>query len=154
MAVTVVTWGVTPTDVLNVTGETATVADIAKADSIVSIVANRTASASGGMGARDLHWVQVAICWQAAWIPTQPDLVGRNDAESITQDGLSVQSRAKWAKYLAPLAARALKNLSSKGARTDAVEPMSVPTGLGGAAFFLTEEGDQFSTGWEELDIT
>lgn len=153
MAVTVVSWGVTPTDVQNVTGASATAADIAMSDSIVTIVANRSAAASGGMSARDIMWVQHAICWQARWVEGQPDLLSRNQFDLLTQDGLSVQTRAQWAKYLAPLAARALRNLSSKGARTDAVEPISVPTGLAGAAFFLTEEGDQFSSGWEELPI-
>lgn len=154
MAMTVVSWGVTVTDVLNVTGQAVTVANVAMADSIVSIVANRTAAASGGLSARDINAIQVAVCWQAAWIPSQPDLAGRNQFDSLSQDGLSVQTSAQWAKYLAPLAARSLRNLSSKGARTDAVEPIHVPTGLGGAAFFLTEEGDQFSSGWEELKIT
>lgn len=153
MAVTVVSWGVTPTDVTNVTGASATAANIAMADSIVTIVANRSASASGGMSVRDINWVQHAICWQARWLAGQPGMETRNEFESMSQDGLSVQSRAQWSKYLAPLAARALRNLSSKGARTDAVEPISVPTGLGGAAFFLTEEGDQFSSGWEDMPI-
>jgi hypothetical protein len=153
MAVTVVSWGVTPTDVANVTGASAAASDILMADAIVTIVANRSAAASGGMSVRDIMWVQHAICWQARWIPGQPDLHQRSQFDSLTQDGLNVQTRAQWAKYLAPLAARALRNLSSKGARTDAVEPISVPTGLGGAAFFLTEEADQFSSGWEELPI-
>lgn len=153
MAVTVVSWGVTPSDVTNVTGASATTGEIAMADSIVTIVANRSAAASGGMSVRDITWIQHAVCWQARWVRTQPDLVGRNQFDSLTQDGLTVQTRAQWAKYLAPLAARALRNLSSKGARTDAVEPIHVPTGLAGAAFFLTEEGDQFSSGWEELPI-
>jgi hypothetical protein len=153
MAVTVVSWGVTPTDVTNVTGASATAAQIAMADSIVTIVANRSAAASGGMSVRDIMWVQHAICWEARWLAGQAGVEARNQFDSLTQDGLSVQTSAQWAKYLAPLAARALRNLSSKGARTDAVEPISVPTGLGGAAFFLTEEGDAFSSGWEELPI-
>jgi len=153
VAVTVVSWGVTPTDVQNVTGASATATQIAMADSIVTIVANRTAAASGGMSPRDITWVQHAVCWQARWLAGQAGVEIRNEFDSLTQDGLSVQTSAQWAKYLAPLAARALRNLSSKGARTDAVEPISVPTGLGGAAFFLTEEGDQFSSGWEDLPI-
>jgi hypothetical protein len=153
MAMTVVTWGVTPTDVQNVTGASASTSYIAMADSIVSIVANRTAAASGGMSARDINAIQVAICWQARWIPTQPDLFGRQQFDSVAQDGLSVTSSAEWAKYLAPIAARSLKNLSGKGARTDLVLPRDVPTGDIGAAFFLTDDGDAFSEGWEPLPI-
>jgi hypothetical protein len=154
VAVTVNTWGITPTDVANVTGASASTTYIAMADSIVSIVANRTAAASAGMSARDIQAIQVAICWQARWIPTQPDLVGRSQFDSLSQDGLSVQSRAQWAKYLAPLAARSLKNLSHKGARTERVADLDIPQGLSGPAFFLTETGDYFSGGdWEELPI-
>lgn len=153
MAVTVNTWGVTPTDVVNVTGASATAATIAMADSIVSIVANRTAAASGGMSARDINAVQVAICWEAVWIPSQPGLAGRVEFSSLTQDGVSIQQSAQWAKYLAPLAARSLRNLSSKGARTEAMAPIGVPQGLSGPAFFLQDEGDFYSDGWEELPI-
>lgn len=152
MAVTVTTWGVTPVDVANVTGASATAEYIAMADSIVSIVANRTAAASGSMSARDVNAIQVAICWQARWIPTQPELHGRAQFDSITQDGLSVQVRAQWAKYLAPLAARSLRNLSSKGPRAEAVAPIGVPAGYG-AAFFLNDEGDWYEDDWEELPI-
>jgi hypothetical protein len=156
MAMTVVTWGVTPTDVQNVTGASATAANIAMADSMISTYANRTAAASGGMGARDIFWIQSAICWQARWIPTQPALEGRNQFDSLSQDGMSVQSAAQWAKILAPMAARALKNLSNKGSKTDVVDPVEVPTGTAGAAaaLFLTDDGDFFSDGWEPLHIT
>lgn len=153
MAMTVVSWGVTPTDVANVTGASATAEYIAMADSIVSTYANRTAAASGGMSARDIHAVQSAICWQARWIPTQPDLIGRNQFDMLTQDGLTVQSSAQWAKVLAPLAARALKNLSTKGRRSERVLPLGAPSGAG-AAYFLTDDGDELGgQGWEELPI-
>ena len=104
------------------------------------------------MSARDVTWVQHAVCWQARWIPTQPELVGRNQFDSLTQDGVSVQSSAEWAKYLSPLAARALRNLSSKGPRAEQVAPIGVPAGYG-AAFFLNDEGDWYEGDWEELPI-
>jgi hypothetical protein len=152
MAMTITTWGVTPTDVLNLTGASATASDIAAADAIVSIVANRTSAASGGMSSRDIYAIQAAICWQVRWIPSQPDLVGRNEFQSLSQDGMSVQTSAQWAKYLAPLAARSLRNLSTKGARTELILPADLPTGDAGRALFLMDEGDDWSD-WEDLPI-
>jgi len=141
-------WGVSTADVLATTGETATTAQVAAADSVVSIYVNRQSSASASMSARDLGWIRTAIAWQTPWQAGQAGFTTRSQFDSVSQDGLSVQSSAEWAKMLAPMAARALKNLSWKGSRTQRTPNVSVPTGLG--VDFVLEASDQRSE-WEPL---
>jgi hypothetical protein len=141
-------WGVSTADVLATTGASATTAQIAAADSIVTIYVNRDSSASGSMAPRDLASIKAAVAWQAAWMLSQPNLAGRSQFDNLSQDGLSVSSSAEWAKILSPIAARSLKNLTWKGSRTLRTPNVSVPTGLG--ADFVLETSDGWSR-WEEL---
>ncbi len=143
------TWGVTPSDVQNTTGATVDASAVAQADAVVTIYANRTPSASGALSARDLYWVRSAIAWQAAWMVQQPNYVGRNQYDSLSQDGLSTQSTAEWAKVLAPLAARSLKNVSWKGSRTIRTPSAALPVGVAGLDFTM-ETSDPWSD-WEPL---
>lgn len=154
MAVEVLTWGVEPSDVANITGASASTSDILAGDSIVTLfTGGRTPAASGAMSPRDIRHIQVAVCWQARWLAGNPNWQARNEFQTLTQDGLSVQSSAQWSKVLAPLAARSLRNLSWLGPRAELPTPMGTPSGLG-PAFFLTDEGDYFGTDWRPLDIT
>jgi len=142
-------WGVTISDVLNATGETVVAKDLLQADAIVTIYVNRTPAASGGISNRDLTWVNTAICWQAAWIAQNVAVSGRSQYDSLSQDGLSVASTAEWAKILGPIAARALKNLSWKGSRTNRVPGADFPRG--GFVFdFELEQSDRY-TDWAPL---
>jgi hypothetical protein len=141
-------WGVSVADVLATTGSTVTTAQVAAADSVVSIYVNRTSTASASMSARDLGWIRTAIAWQAPWQADKADMATRSQFDSVSQDGLSVTSTAQWAKVLAPLAARALKNLSWKSSRTIRTPNVSVPTGMG--VDFLLESSDERST-WETM---
>jgi hypothetical protein len=140
-------WGVSTSDVLATTGTTATTEQVAAADSVISIYVNRQSSASASMSARDLGWIRTAIAWQTPWQAAQ-SLTTRSQFDSVSQDGLSVSSSAEWAKVLAPLAARSLKNLSWKGSKTLRTPNVSVPTGLG--VDFLLESSDARST-WETM---
>jgi hypothetical protein len=141
-------WGVLPADVLATTGASATTAQVVAADAVVSIFINRQSPASASMSARDLATIRSAIAWQTPWQAAQPDMTTRSQFDSISQDGLSVQTSAQWAKILSPIAARALKNLSWKGSRTQRTPNVDVPVGLG--ADFLLETSDGWST-WEPL---
>ena len=141
-------WGVLPADVLATTGASATTAQVAVADSVISIYVNRQSSASASMSARDLATIRTAIAWQTPWQAAQPDMTTRSQFDSVSQDGTSVQSSAQWAKVLAPLAARALKNLSWKSSRTLRTPNVDVPTGLG--ADFLLETSD-WNDRWSPL---
>jgi len=141
-------WNVTPADVLATTGATVTTESVAVADGMVTIYVNRTSEASASMSARDLGWIRQAIAWQAPWAAAQPDLTTRSQFDSLSQDGLSVQTAAEWAKLLHPMAARALKNLSWKASRTQRTPNASVPVGLG--LDFAMEQSDRFSD-WTPL---
>lgn len=142
-------WGITISDVANQTGVTVTAAELAQADGIITIYLNRTPDASAGISARDLSWIGAAIKWQAAWITSQADVTGTAQYDSLTSDGLSVTSTAEWAKVLAPLAARSLKNLTWKGSRTTLVPGTRVQRGAF-AYDFSVETSDEVST-WRAL---
>ena len=105
-------------DVSAITGATVTAEQLAQAEAVVDVYSNRTPAASAEMSARDLFFMKRATCWQAAWQSRQPAYADRNSTASVAQDGLSVAYAAEWQVSLAPLAARALKNLSWKASRT------------------------------------
>lgn len=72
---------------------------------------------------RDLRWLRMAVAWQAVWVDEHPDLLTRDLTTSESADGQS----ATWGpdgQILAPLAKRALRNLSWRGTR-------SIEIGLG-----------------------
>ena len=142
------TWGVTLSDVLNTTGVSASAADLAQADSIITIYINRTPDASAGISGRDLTWIRAAIQWQAAWVNGNPDTAGTSQFDSYSSDGLSIQTTAEWAKVLAPIAARSLKNLTWKGTRTQRTPSVSRPRGF--AYDFGNETSDDVSD-WQRL---
>lgn len=66
---------------------------------------------------RDLRWLKAAVAYQAGWMESQPDLFDRNDVTNISQDGVGVQYTVS-GLTLAPLARRALNNLSWFGSRS------------------------------------
>lgn len=139
-------------DVADTTGVTVDLADLAQAQSAVEIYANRTYDATGGFTARDLGWLKRAVCWQAAWQSQQYGYAARQSASSVSTDGQSVQRDAGSDVTLAPLAARALRNLSWKGARTVRTPRVELPRGLTEAgAHFLDEAFDEATAGWKAL---
>lgn len=140
----------TAANVLALTGKTVTDQVVLEASAVIDIYANRTEAASGGMSARDLGWLQRATAFQAAWMPLQPGFHQRNAYEQITQDGMQIIYGKEWQISLAPLAARALKNLSWKASRTVAVVSMRSPEGYRGD--FLDEASDPYDT-WELFSI-
>lgn len=118
-------WGVTPQHVKDKTDIDVDLIDVSMASDTVDIYSNRTEAASGAMKARDIHWIRTAIIWQAAWLIQQPDYTGRQNVDAIQQDGQNIHyapnpsmEGKEYAVTLAPLAARALKNLSWKSSRT------------------------------------
>lgn len=147
------TWA-TVADVATVTGKTVTQADIAAASDIIDIYANRTEAASATMGARDLHWLGRATIWQAVFYAEQPGLTTRQIVATHKQDGVEVDHAGRaftpreYPVILAPLAARALRNLSWKGSRTLRTPPIATP--LGSRIDFTQEANDQFAN-WNNL---
>lgn len=129
------TWATTA-DVQNITGETVTEAQLLQAEAVVEIYANRsTVLDTDSLSARDLDTLKKATCWQAAWQPQQPGYTGRQDVQEMQQDGARLtlgsapRGGAGHTVTLAPLAARALRNLSWKGDRSLRRRSVRYPTG-------------------------
>lgn len=140
----------TAANVLALTGQTVTDQTVAEASAVITIYANRTESASASLSPRDLGWLQQATAFQAAWMPLQPGFHQRNSYEQITTDGTQVIYGKEWQISLAPLAARALKNLSWKTNRTVELVNMRTPEGYRGD--FADEASDPY-TAWETFSI-
>lgn len=145
------TWGVTPAIVLEATKATVSTADIAMAGEIIDLYSNRTEAASAAMRSRDRTWLTKAVLWQAVKCAQEPDLASKMAPGKIIQDGVEIDVSSESAWTLAPMAARALRNLSWKGTRTrrarSAVDPLStarLPLD------FLNEASDDL-TDWQEL---
>lgn len=137
------------------TSGSATAADVAMASEVITIYANVTESASAAIGARDLEWLRKATAWQAVWQKQQPgyatdrSVVASIMADGVREDfaGFSVGGTGgEWKIMLAPLAARALKNLSWKGSRTLRTDRVEVPLGQNQVTGFLRDSGDALSS--------
>lgn len=120
---------------------------LALANSTITIYCGRTEAASAAMSARDLLFLQMATAFQAAWLTQQDDYLTRVNFESSTIDGESVRFSGEQQQNLAPMARRALRNLSWKGSRTLSIPDISVPLGGGMNIDFLNEASDE-SDSW------
>lgn len=158
------TWA-TLTDVTTITGATpaavtGTTTDgagtLALAQSMVEDHVNRTEDANGGMKARDLVALKKAVAWQCAWLPGQPGILQRVGVEGVSQDGMNAQYRSPADQLIAPMAQRALKNLSWMGTRSlrTGQRAPRVPDGTFGgtsAGTFLNSGADSDYVGWSPL---
>lgn len=115
-------------DVLSITNERVTSEQLDLASSAIAPYANRGISMAGELKPRDRECLRQAVAWQAAWLKSKSGFVARDSVDELQQDGLTiVHSRGGTGDHkvsLAPLAARALKNLSWKGTRTTRVKPV------------------------------
>ena len=124
----------TAAEVLATTGETVTEAKVAQASAVITIYAERTEDMRDALKPRDLVWLREATCWQAAWQGPKAGFARRDNVDEISQDGMNIvhgrgggQGLNEHKVTLAPLAARALKNLSWKGTRTLRFRPAALP---------------------------
>lgn len=117
------------------------------ANTDITVYTNRSQAASASISNRDLLALKLATCYQAAWLPGQPDALTRVNVESSTVDGESVRFSSNAQQNLAPLAQRALKNLSWKGSRTLAILGENVPPGRAAIVDFTSEASDE-SSNW------
>ena len=137
-------------DLLNYLGVTLTdQRHLTLANTMISVYANRTESASAAMSNRDLLTLKLATCYQAAWLPGQPDVLTRNNVQSSTVDGESVRFASEAQQNLAPSAARALKNLSWKGSRSLVLKDSNLPLGRTSVIDFTSETSDE-SSDWTD----
>lgn len=106
-------------DVFDATGVTVTSTQLAQAAATVEVHSGRPYSAdvAAVTGTRDTLWLRRAECFQAAWLPAQPDLFQRMNVTSVTSEGGTSQLTHD-ALTLAPLAARAIARLSWKRSRS------------------------------------
>jgi hypothetical protein len=72
---------------------------------------------------RDLYWLKLAVCYQAAWLLVQPDYLERSAVKAVRQEGQSADAGNPDWLTLAPLARKALRRLSWRGIRTVSTMP-------------------------------
>ncbi len=104
-------------DVLLTTGVTVSSAELAQAGAVVALHVNRTPDSDVAVSARDLNWLKQAVCWQAVWQRSQPGYATRSEVSHAEQDGAVYSYPSRSAQTLAPLAKRAIKNLTWMGNR-------------------------------------
>src|SRR5215207_6816019 len=140
----------TADDLLNYLGVTLQDARfLTLANTDITVYANRSESASAAISNRDLLALKLATCYQAAWLPAQPDALSRVNIESSTVDGESVRFASEAQQNLAPGAQRALKNLSWKGSRTLIIQGTDVALGGTRSSLDFTSESSDESSDWE-----
>lgn len=119
LALTNSTAWATVSDVVGITGEIVTNAQLLDAQEVIQIFSGRTTSTPReSIKPRDQSTLKKAVAWQAVWQRRQPGYKERHWIKEIVQDGTNIvyigsSEPANPAMVaLAPLAARAIKNLS------------------------------------------
>jgi hypothetical protein len=144
----------TAADVLTLIGKTVSAADVLMASEQITIYANRTEEASATFGERDREWLRKATVWQAAFLAENPGVESRQIVATHQQGGVRVDHAGasfvprEYPVVLAPMAARALRNLSWKGSRTLRIPNVATP--LGSNIDFTLETSDDRSE-WHPL---
>ena len=139
----------TVADVLAMTGETVSVADVALASAMIDTKAGTSDDLPDeALGARDRATLKKATCWQAPWIKANPGLLTDREASTQTSSaGTSDRRESVTAVMYAPMAMLELRNLSWAGTRTEYVPPNRP---LPPVANFLNEQSDDYGT-WKPI---
>ena len=127
---------------LGFTGKTLTAAQLLAASSVITLYAGKTTDQpEDSITARDRYWLAMATSYQAVWQAARAGYLDQRESHvSQSADGVSVQREAPSDHMLAPLAARALRNLSWVGTRSHRVGVVGrLPKGS-----FLAEEADAY----------
>ena len=134
-------------DVTTYTGVTATDAQIEMAQGIVELYCNRSEAASAHFTAKDTRVLKQATCYQVAFMLSN-NVFTVGDLSGLSQGDLSVtwkEQGSSDSKTIAPLAAKALKQLSWNRTR-------SVLTTTDFAAFEADDlEEDGYYVEWQEF---
>ncbi len=137
----------TRNDVLDITGELVSLGQLRQAQAVIELHVGRSAAADEAAGARDLYWLKQAVCWQAAWQKDQPGYTQRHQVARVQQDGTGYDYDTSVAVVLAPLAIRAIRNLSWIGGnRVLSLADRTVPA----PAAFNVETSDELHP-WRPL---
>lgn len=137
-------------DVTAITGVSVSALEIAQAQSIIDLVTNRTPAASASMRLRDIEWLKRAVCYQAVWIDAQPDLFTRSSMLEVAQDAVTGKYASKASIYLAPLAERALKNVSWLRSRSLRVRTPFID---GDTDIYISPEANDLLENWTPLGM-
>jgi hypothetical protein len=120
------TWAVAA-DVLNITGQTVTDAQVTIAGSIIDIFTGRPYSFSWvepstgntitydwyeNVGATDSYYLNLAVVFQTVWMTQQPDLYTRLDLDSIQTMRAPIKLNSGNALMIGPLARKSLARVS------------------------------------------
>ncbi len=108
----------TTADVLALTGQTVTDAQITMAQGVMDVFSGTTIEAQAQHKVRDLRLLKMACAYQCVWQIAQIDVTSRTDVTEVEQDGAKFKPAGPDALLLAPLAARCLRQLSWKRARS------------------------------------
>lgn len=104
----------TAADVVDITGRSATDENIALARTMISTFTGTTETASDNelISSMNLLRIKRAVCYQAVWLDSHPDVLDAMDVQGVSQDGLSAQYASANAHLLAPMAQREIRRLS------------------------------------------
>jgi hypothetical protein len=107
-----------PADVLNWTRIAVDDADVLAAQSVIDLYSETTINAYNNVRPRDRLRLKQAVVYQAAWMSSQPDLFTRAEIAGGGHAATSFSYTDPQSVSLAPLAKRALAQLSWKRTRT------------------------------------
>lgn len=120
--------------ILSATGVEVDPVDALYAQGVIETYCGRTYIGSkdnDSIRPKDKVWLQKAVSYQAVWQVQQPGYYGRHSIKEVNQDGAQVvysgssEGNNSAMVMLAPLAARALKNLSWMRSRSIKLKPPS-----------------------------
>lgn len=114
-------------EVLELTGTTVTLAQIAQAQGVIDVFSGVLIGAAANLSDRDLRLLRYATSYQTVWQIAQVDVLSRTDAKRVEQDGAKFETANSDANLLAPLASRCLSQLSWKRARSVRSQPNGEP---------------------------
>jgi hypothetical protein len=135
------TWA-TAADVLSLTGATVTDSQLTQANAALELHAGRLyTDAAARTGTRDIEWMRRACAYQAAWMPSQPDMFSRLDITSTGNAAGSGVALKDHALVLAPLARKALARVSWLRSRSLHVRS-AFQDGLGPLSTAITDYDD------------
>lgn len=105
-------------DVADVTGREASAESLALAHTMIEMISGTAPAASdnGLIAGRNLELLRKAVCFQAVWLDSHPDVLDAMDVQGVSQDGLNAQYASAHAHLYAPLAMMCIRRLSWKKA--------------------------------------
>lgn len=110
------TWA-TAVEVYQVTRREVSEDNLALAQSMIEDFVNFVGeidAEDGVVSTRNARNLKRAVCWQAAWLETHPDVLDAMDVTGVSGDGVSAQHATDTAAWMAPMARRCAMKVSWK----------------------------------------